>query len=159
MAMNADSQHEEMIAVGPGEVALTDRRTRRSWTVELAPYLLAAVPVTQVRYAEVTGQSPSASRGDNLPVECVSWLTAVRYCNALSQRAALAPVYAMSADDEDVHCDVSADGYRLPTEAEWEYACRAGTIGARYGELADIAWYRDNALGAVHEVGGKQPNA
>jgi formylglycine-generating enzyme required for sulfatase activity len=148
-----------MIAVGPGDVTLTDRRTRRSWTVELAPYLLAAVPVTQARYAEVTGESPSAARGDDLPVECVSWFAAVRYCNALSERAALTPVYALSAEDEDVQWDVSADGYRLPTEAEWEYACRAGTIGPRYGELADIAWYRHNALGAVHEVGGKAPNA
>jgi formylglycine-generating enzyme len=90
--MNADAWHEQMIAVGPGEVALTDRRTRRSWTVELEPYLLAAVPVTQSRYAEVTGQAPSAARGDDLPVECVSWLAAVGYCNALSQRAALTAV-------------------------------------------------------------------
>lgn len=157
--MSADAQHQPMIAVGPGEVVLTDRRTRHRWTVELPPYLLAAVPVTQARYAEVTGQSPSAARGDDLPVECVSWLAAVRYCNALSARAALTPVYVLSADDEGVHARQSADGYRLPAEAEWEYACRAGTIGPRYGELADIAWYRDNALGAIHEVGGKEPNA
>jgi sulfatase modifying factor 1 len=148
-----------MIAVGPGEVTLTDRRTRRSWTVELAPYLLTAVPVTQARYADVTGRSPSAARGDDLPVVCVSWLAAIRYCNALSRRAELTPVYTMSADEENIDWDMSADGYRLPTEAEWEYACRAGTRGARYGELADIAWYRHNALGAVHEVGRKAPNA
>jgi formylglycine-generating enzyme required for sulfatase activity len=157
--MNAHAQDEQMIRVGPGAVALTDRRTQRTWTVELAPYLLAAVPVTQARYAEVTGRWPSATRGDDLPVACVSWLAAVRYCNALSERAALRPVYVLSADGEGADWDESADGYRLPMEAEWEYACRAGTTGPRYGELADIAWYRDNALGMVHPVGGKEPNA
>jgi formylglycine-generating enzyme required for sulfatase activity len=146
-----------MIAVGAGEVVLTDRRTRHSWTVELAPYELAAVPVTQAQYAEVIGESPSAARGDTLPVECVSWLAAVRYCNALSERVALTPVYALSADGAD--WDPSADGFRLPTEAEWEYACRAGTGGARYGELSEIAWYRGNSAGTVHAVGGKAPNA
>lgn len=148
-----------MIAVAPGTVTLTDRRTRHRWTVRLAPYLLAAVPVTQARYAAITGDSPSAARGPDLPVECISWLDAVRYCNALSERAALTPVYALSGDGEGGAWDESADGYRLPTEAEWEYACRAGTTGPRYGELAEIAWYRDNSRGTVHEVGGKKPNA
>ncbi|MGV9880097.1 formylglycine-generating enzyme family protein [Streptomyces sp. NPDC003006] len=148
-----------MIAVPPGQVTLSDRRTRRSWTVDLAPYRLAARPVTQALYAEVTGLRPSTARGDRLPVEGVSWWDAVRFCNALSERAGLTAAYRVDADGEGVAWDASADGYRLPTEAEWEYACRAGTTGPRYGPLDDIAWYRGNSGERVHDVGGRRANA
>jgi formylglycine-generating enzyme required for sulfatase activity len=150
------SAGNEMIAIPPGPVTLSDRRTQRSWSVELAPYRLAAVPITQARYAEVTGRRPSTTHGDQFPVESVSWLDAVRFCNALSEREGLAPVYRLHAD---VEWDVSADGYRLPAEAEWEHACRAGTTGARYGHLDEIAWHRGNSRERVHEVGGRRPNA
>jgi formylglycine-generating enzyme required for sulfatase activity len=148
-----------MIAIRPGRVTLTDRRTQRSWSVELAPYLLAPVPITQARYAQVTGQQPSAAQGDQLPVEGVSWWDAVGFCNALSQREGLALAYRVDADAEAVEWDPSAGGYRLPTEAEWEHACRAGTTGARYGRLDEIAWHRGNSRERIHDVGAKQPNA
>jgi sulfatase modifying factor 1 len=148
-----------MVAVAPGQVMLSDRRTQHRWAVELEPYQIGAFPVTQARYALVTGERPSAVCGDRLPVEGVSWWDAVRFCNALSHRAGLAAAYRLDSDGEGIEWDPFADGYRLPTEAEWEYACRAGTTGPRYGPLDEIAWYRGNSQERVHEVGGRQPNA
>lgn len=148
----------EMVEVPLGRVTLSDRRTQRSWPVEVAPFLMAAFPVTQSLYAQVTGQRPSTAQGDRLPVESVSWWDAVRFCNALSQREGLTPAYHAHADTETVEWDTRAEGYRLPTEAEWEHACRAGTTGPQYGRLDEVAWYEGNSQGRIHRVGGKQPN-
>ncbi|MEV6166134.1 SUMF1/EgtB/PvdO family nonheme iron enzyme [Streptomyces sp. NPDC052052] len=148
-----------MVAVPPGRVTLSDRRTQRSWTAEVAPFRMAAVPVTQSLYAHVTGQQPSTARGDRLPVEGVSWWDAVRFCNALSRREGLTPAYHLRPGEETADWNASADGYRLPTEAEWEHACRAGTTGPRHGPLDEIAWYQGNSEGHIHPVGVKQPNA
>ncbi|ROO85432.1 formylglycine-generating enzyme required for sulfatase activity [Actinocorallia herbida] len=147
----------EMISVPSGRVSLSDRRTERGWSVEFGPYALGVVPVTQEQYERVTGVRPSTARGDRLPVEGVSWWDAVRFCNALSEREGLALAYRM--DGDNVSWDAGADGYRLPTEAEWEYACRAGSEGPRYGPLDEIAWHRGNSGERVHEVGGRLANA
>ncbi|MEU6557158.1 SUMF1/EgtB/PvdO family nonheme iron enzyme [Streptomyces sp. NPDC046915] len=155
--MDAGAEHE-IVAVPPGRVTVSDRRTQRSWTVDVAPFWMAAVPVTQSLYAQVTGQRPSTSEGDRLPVEGVSWWDAVRFCNALSRREGLTPVYHLNGEVEAVHWNASADGYRLPTEAEWEHACRAGTTGPRHGQLDEIAWYQGNSNGQIHPVGVKEPN-
>ncbi len=149
-----------MRAVPPGQVTLSDRRTQCRWSVELAPYWLAAFPVTQEQYTRITGQRPSSIHGDGLPVEGISWWDAVRFCNALSRHERLTPAYRLPDGDGDVIAwDAGADGYRLPTEAEWEHACRAGTTGPRYGRLDDIAWYRANAGGRPQDVGGRVANA
>ncbi|SCL71895.1 Formylglycine-generating enzyme, required for sulfatase activity, contains SUMF1/FGE domain [Micromonospora citrea] len=148
-----------MVTVPAGRVSLSDRRTRRVWSVELAPYQLAAFPVTRAQYLDLTGQRSGTPEGDRLPVVGVSWWDAVRFCNALSRRHGLAPVYHLHGDGDEIERDATADGYRLPTEAEWEYGCRAGTAGPRYGPLDDIAWYRGNSQERIHDVGGRRPNA
>ncbi|MEU5538663.1 SUMF1/EgtB/PvdO family nonheme iron enzyme [Streptomyces sp. NPDC020362] len=155
--MNIGADHE-MITVPAGQVTLSDRRTQRRWTVEAASFRLAAHPVTQALYAQVTGGRPSAAEGERLPVEGVSWWDAVRFCNAVSQRDGLTPAYRFGAGAEDIAWESSADGYRLPTEAEWEHACRAGTAGPRYGPLDEIAWHRGNSAERIRDVGGKRPN-
>ena len=148
-----------VVAVPPGHVTLADRRTERRWSVELEGYLIGTTPVTQAAYADVTGARPSSTRGDRLPVEGVSWWDAVDFCNAAAARDGLRPAYEVVRADEHVRWDRSADGWRLPTEAEWEHACRAGTTGPHYGELDDIAWYRHNSGNVLHEVAVKRPNA
>ncbi|MCC9308255.1 formylglycine-generating enzyme family protein [Kitasatospora sp. RB6PN24] len=156
--MDASSEFE-MIDVPAGRVVLSDRRTRHSWAVELSPYQLAAYPITEGLYARITDRRPSAAPGERLPVEGVSWWDTVRFCNTLSQRDGFSPAYRFQADGEGIEWDASADGYRLPTEAEWEHACRAGTAGPRYGPLDEVAWYRGNSHEQIHEVRRKRPNA
>ena len=94
-------------------------------TVTVSDFYMSRYELTQAEYESVTGTSPSNFSGEALPVENVSWLDAILYCNARSEQEGLTPVYTV--DGQNVTWDRSANGYRLPTEAEWEYACRAGT--------------------------------
>ncbi|MGN0005650.1 MAG: flavodoxin [Candidatus Gastranaerophilaceae bacterium] len=106
-------------------------------TVTVSDFYMSRYELTQKEYEELIGNNPSNFSGDNLPVENVSWLDAVAYCNARSKKEGLTPAYKING--LNVSWDRSADGYRLPTEAEWEYACRAGTTTPFYTEKSPSA--------------------
>jgi formylglycine-generating enzyme required for sulfatase activity len=116
--------------------------------------------VSQELFQKVMGSNPSRWKGDKNPVEQVRWSDAVTFCNRRSEREGLQPCY----DLKTWQCRFDANGYRLPTEAEWEYACRGGTTTAFFfgdspARLGDYAWFDRNAGGHPHPAGLKQPNA
>lgn len=150
---------DKMVEIPKGTIELRDDRTKEKWTVEIESFLLFKFPVTQDFYFEITDENPSTFKGDLRPVETVTFKDAVIFCNKISVQNGLTPCYLIQDESEEIFFEKSANGYRLPTEAEWEYACKAGSTDIRYGQLSDIAWYKDNSDNKTHNVGQKAPNA
>ncbi|WP_326701765.1 formylglycine-generating enzyme family protein [Streptomyces sp. NBC_01754] len=145
-----------MVKIPGGTVDLRDDRRGTRWQTEIAPFLLGRCPVTAGLHRTVTETATAA--GDAFPLTNISWLDAVELCDRLSVASGLAPAYSRDPGTGEVVWDRTSDGYRLPTEAEWQYACRAGTTGYRYGAIDAIAWYDGNSDGRAQEVGVKSPN-
>jgi formylglycine-generating enzyme required for sulfatase activity len=131
-----------------GDASGEDNETPHQVTLT-QPFQMGIHEVTQEQYAKVMGKNPSRLKGANNPVENVSWFDAVEFCRKLSELPAERAAGRV---------------YRLPTEAEWEYACRAGTttkysFGDDDSKLVDYAWFDGNSFERTHRVGGKKPNA
>ena len=92
------------------------------------------------------------------PVVNVSWIDAVKFCNNLSEMLALEKCYTLNSVSEKITVDVSKDGFRLPTDGEWQFACRGGEKGYRYGDIDEIAWFEENSNGSLHQVKTKKSN-
>ena len=149
---------EMFIKVPEGTVDMRDDRINKTWQHHVDSFLLAKFPVSQDLYQAISGGNPSTFKGKGLPVETVSWMDAIGFCNRLSDKMGLKPCYIIQQRSQEVSFDPDSDGFRLPTEAEWQYACQAGSKEIRYGDLDEIAWYKDNSKGKPRELGTKKPN-
>lgn len=131
-----------------------------SHEVKMDAFLMDECEVTQAVYEKVIGANPSRRKNPANPVEQVTWTAAVKFCNARSNQEGLKPCY----DTNTWECDFSANGYRLPTEAEWEYACRAGSSARYYfgdnaEDLKSFGWFEGNSQSRPHPASQRKPNA
>lgn len=113
------------------------------------------VPIAGGTLMNLASVEPHAKE---LPMTDVSWEGAIAFCNELSRRLGRTECYTITSESENTVLNNHANGFRLLTDAEWQYACKAGTKGYRYDTIDKIAWYRDNSNGQVQPVGKLLPN-
>jgi acetoin utilization deacetylase AcuC-like enzyme/formylglycine-generating enzyme required for sulfatase activity len=153
----------EMVRIPAGRFVMGDAAgapdERPPRAVEVSAFLMDRREVTQALFDRIMGYNPAKRERPGDAVDQIRWTEAIEFCNERSKREGLAPCYDLKTGA----CRLDADGYRLPTEAEWEYACRAGTTtrtfcGDAPGALAAHAWFAGNASKTSRPVGAKKPN-
>jgi formylglycine-generating enzyme required for sulfatase activity len=154
----------EMVLIPAGKFRMGDAAGAKDeqpvHEVEISAFLMDRFEVTQRHFSETVGYNPAKRERPGDAVDQVRWTEAVDYCNGRSKREGLEPCY----DLDTGKCKFEANGYRLPTEAEWEYACRAGTAtrwfcGDDASGIDAYAWFNRNAPKDTRPVGARKPNA
>lgn len=157
----ADTNGLEMVRINGGKFIMGDKAEADAplHEVTVSSFMMDKYLITQEAFQKLMGSNPSRWKGGKNPAEQVRWSDAVTFCNKRSEIEGLQPCY----DLKTWQCNFSANGYRLPTEAEWEYACRAGTktdyfFGDSPAKIGEYGWYEKNSRGRPHPVGQKKAN-
>ena len=150
-----------LMGAAPGEEHATDDERPQHRVTLSRPFYLGIYEVTQSEYKELMGENPSRWHdSDQQPVESMTRREAREFCNKLSVREGRKPYYRFDGDKTEI---LGGNGFRFPTEAEWEYACRAGAdtifpFGNDPAQLGEYAWTVENSSDTTHPVGRKKPN-